>query len=213
MSTRKPFIAPVVDIAAQFIKQRGAVTVSELAVYLSAAGINVRGDDEFAVPELPVIASGSTEFVRTIAALLVNRRFDLDATNPALLKLTSRWYDDREASTPMKDNSHTGGHYHTLTVRDPGGSQQIAECWESDRDLGSAQQYLDEFYLPDSFDEGWDAIYIVGCGPDRCRRDEICNLPVEEWGPPHWVNTTVFPGVDDSFNAPNSELADPLAPF
>lgn len=23
---------------------------------------------------------------------------------------------------------------------------------------------------------------------DRCRRDEICNLPVEEWGAPHWAD-------------------------
>jgi hypothetical protein len=227
MSTRKPFIVPVVDIAAQFIKKRGAVTISELAIHLSAAGVNVRGGDEFAgeelaplwrrrkeVPAVPVIASGSTEFVRTIAAVLVNRTVDLDATNPAVLKLTwdGRWDDDREASTPMKDKSRTGGHYHTLTVRDPGGSQQIAECWEGERDLGLAQQYLDDVYVRDSVDEGWDAIWIVGCGPDRCRRDEICNLPVEEWGPPHWADTTVFSG-DDSFNAPNSELADPLAPF
>jgi hypothetical protein len=134
MSTRKPFIAPVVDLAAQFIKKRGAVTVSELAVYLSAAGVNVRGDDEFAgeelayfwptreeVPALPVIASGSTEFVRTIAALLVNRTVDLDATNPALPKLTwdGRWDAHRAASTPVKDKSRTAGHYHILSVRAP----------------------------------------------------------------------------------------------
>src|ERR1700741_4702397 len=156
MSTRKPFIAPVVDVAAHFINKRGAVTVSELAVYLSAAGVNVRGDDEFAgeelaylwrrkkeVPALPVIASGSTQFVRTIAALLVNRTVDLDATNPALLKLTwdGLWY---APSTPMKVKNRARGHYHTLTVRDPGGSQQIAECSEDERDLSHAQQYLDE---------------------------------------------------------------------
>src|ERR1700757_4351669 len=113
---RKPFIAPVIDIAAEFVKKRGAATVSELAVYLSAAGVNVRGDDEFAgeelaylwrrrqeVPALPVIASGSTAFVRTIAALLVNRTVDLDVTNPALLKLTwdGRWDAHHTASTPM----------------------------------------------------------------------------------------------------------------
>ncbi|CPR10491.1 hypothetical protein BN971_01880 [Mycobacterium bohemicum DSM 44277] len=161
--------------------------------------------------ESPVIASGSSEFVRTIAALLVNRTVELDATSPALLKLTweGRRDTNREVSTPMKDKSRTGGHYHTLTVRDPGGSQQIAECCEAEPDLGHAAQYLDEVYLRDFVDEGWDAIWIVGCGPDRCRRNEICNLPIEEWGPPHWADKTVFPRVDDLFNAPNSELADP----
>jgi hypothetical protein len=87
----------VTDIAAEFIKRRGAATVSELAVYLSAAGVNVRGDNEFAgeelaylwrkrqeVPALPVIASGSTAFVRTIAALLVNRTVDLGCHQPRL---------------------------------------------------------------------------------------------------------------------------------
>jgi hypothetical protein len=234
MSTRTPFIAPVVDIAAQFIKNRGAVTVSELAVYLSAAGVNVVGDAEFAgeelayllgqseelayllgkeVPALPVIASGSTEFVRTIAALLVNRRFDLDATNPALLKLTwdGRWDDDREASTPMKDKSRTGDHYHILKVRDPGRSQQIAECWAGD-DFGLALQHFRqayfEVYFRDSVNEGWDATCYIKCGPDRCRRDDICDPAAEESGSLHWADTTVFPGVDDSFNAPNSELAD-----
>jgi hypothetical protein len=97
---------------------------------------------------------------------------DLDATNPALLKLTwdGLWY---APSTPMKVKNRARGHYHTLTLRDPGGSQQIAECWEDERDLSRAQQYLDEVYLRDSVDEGWDAIWIVGCGPDRCpaRRD------------------------------------------
>jgi hypothetical protein len=49
-------------------------------------------------------------------------------------------------------------------------------------DLGVACQYLDEIYLRETIDEGWEAIWIVGCGPDRCRRDKICDLPVEEWG-------------------------------
>jgi hypothetical protein len=218
---RKPFIAPVVDNAAQFIKKRGAVTVSELAEYLSAAGINVSGDAELTGEELayrwrrkkflelPVIASGSIEFVRTIAALLVNRTVDLDASNPALLKLTwdGRWDAHHEAPQPKRHKSRTGGHYHVLIVRDPGGPQQVAECWEDKFDLGFASQLLDE-YLRDIVHEGWDAIFIVGCGPDRCRRDEICNLPVEEWGAPHWADdTTVSPGVEDSCNAPGSEQA------
>jgi hypothetical protein len=235
---RKPFIAPLVDGAAQFIKEHAAVTVSELAEYLSAAGVNVCGDYEFTGEELayfkgrkkshlgrrgvrdfldlPVIASGSNEFVRTIAALLVNRTVDLDAINPSLLKLTwvGRWDAHFEASPPMKDKSRTGGHYHILTVRDPGGSQQVAECWEDEFDLGWAWQYLDEVYLQrDWIDEGWDAIWIVGCGPDRCRRDEICNLAVEEWGEPFWGMRAVISGVEDFGSAPNIELADPLAPF
>ncbi|CPR10492.1 hypothetical protein BN971_01881 [Mycobacterium bohemicum DSM 44277] len=53
---RKPFIAPVIDVAAEFIKKRGAVTVSELAVYLSAVGVNVRGDDEFTGKELAYLS-------------------------------------------------------------------------------------------------------------------------------------------------------------
>jgi hypothetical protein len=127
----------------------------------------------------------------------VNRTVDLDATNPALLKLTwdGRWDAHREASTPMKDKSRTGGHYHILTVRDPGGSEQVVKCEEGESDLGFACQYLDDVYLRDSVDEGWDAIWIVGCGPDRCRRHEICNLPVEEWGEPHWGGEAVFAGA------------------
>jgi hypothetical protein len=226
---RKPFIAPVVDIAAQFIRKRGAVTVSELAIYLSAAGLNVSGDAELTdeelgylwrqrneVPAQPVIASGSAEFVQAIAALLVNRTVDLDATNPALLKLTwdGRWDAHREASTPVKDKSRTAGHYHILTVRDPGGSQQVAECDGDEWHLGFLCQYLDEVYLREFIDEGWDAIWVVGCGSDRCRRDEICNLPVEEWGEPHWVGEGVVLGALDCGGAPESELAGcPCVPF
>lgn len=224
---RRPFIAPLVDSAAQFIKERGAAAVSELAVYLSAAGVNVSGDAELTGEELayrwgreelvalPVIASGSTEFVRTIAALLVNLTVDLDATNPALLKLTwgGRFDAHLEASKSNRYKSRTGGHYHLLSVRDPGGPQQVAECAEHQDDFSFLQQYLDEIYLCDFVDEGWDAFWIVGCGPDRCRRDEICNRPVEEWGAPHWADRTVFPGIEDSCSAPKSELADPPAPF
>jgi hypothetical protein len=50
----------------------------------------------------------------------------------------------------------------------------------------------DQIYLPETIDEGWEAIWIVGCGPDRCRRDEICDLPVEEWGKPHWRDYAVY---------------------
>ena len=208
---RTPFIAPLVDNAAQFVKERGAVTVSELADHLTTVGVNVRGDAQLTGEKLaylqrsekflalPVICSGSLEFVRITEALLVNRTVELDATNPALLKLTwdGRWDAYRESASPTKFRSRTGGHYHILTVRDPGGPQQIAECWEGECDLGLAQQYLDEIYLRECVDEGWDAIWIVGCGPDRCRRDEICNQPVEEWGAPHWPDQAVFAGVED----------------
>jgi hypothetical protein len=70
----------------------------------------------------------------------------------------------------------TGGHYHILEVRDPGGPEQVAECWEGKCDLTFACQYIDEIHLPDTIDEGWEAIWIVGCGPDRCRatRSPIC---------------------------------------
>ena len=231
MSTRTPFIAPVVDIAAQFIKKRGAITVSELAVYLSAAGLNVSGDAELTGEELmylwprrkeapalpvirsgrtgfaarPVIASGRPEFVRTIAALLVNRTVDLDATNPALIKLTwdGPWDAHFEASTPVEDESRTAGHYHILIVRDPGGSQQVAECDEAECRLDLLCCYLDEVW-PYYFDEGWDAIWIIECGPERCRRNEICNLPVQEWGEPHWVGNASFPALTTSSTHPTA---------
>jgi len=219
---RTPFIAPLVDNAAQFIKERGAVTVSELAEHLSAADVTVRGDAELTGEELaylwdrkqllalPVIASGSAIFVRIVEALLVNRSVHLDATNPALAKLTwdGRRDASREASPSMRDTSRTGGHYHILTVRDPGGPQQIAECWEGHCGLDFAQQYLDEIYLRHYVDEGWDAIWVVGCGPERCRRDEICNLPVEEWGSPHWAGEAAFPAAEYSGDAPESEPVD-----
>jgi hypothetical protein len=82
---RKPFIAPLVDGAADFIKASGAITISELAEYLAGAGVDVRGDDELTaeqlayhrcdrdVTELPVIANGTTDFVLITLALLVNR--------------------------------------------------------------------------------------------------------------------------------------------
>ena len=212
---RKPFIAPVVDNAAQFIRERGAVTVGELAEYLSAALTGEQLAYWWRQPRreflgLPVIDSGSIEFVRTIAALLVNRTVDLDATDPALLKLTwdGRWEAHREASQPHEYKSLTGAHYHVLTVRDPGGAQQVAECWEGENDLGFLQQYLDELYLHDFVDEGWEAIFIVGC-PDRCPRDEICNLSVDEWGAPYWQEPA-FPGVEDFLQRTGSEQADPL---
>jgi hypothetical protein len=216
---RKPFIAPVVDLAAQFIEKRGAVTVSELAEYLSAAGVNVSGDAELTGEELayflrrkqflelPVIASGSAEFVGTVAALLVNRGgIDLDATNSAQLELS--WDDGRRSGMRPKTHPtrckgpHTSGHYHVLQVRDPGGPQQVAECWEDEMSLSHAQQYLDELVVRNAgvdcgiaVDEGWDGIWIVGCGPNRCRRDEICNLPVEEWGEPHWSGEALLSGA------------------
>ena len=92
--------------------------------------------------------------------------------------------------------------------RDRGGPQQIAECWEGHCGLDFAQQYLDEIYLRHYVDEGWDAIWVVGCGPERCRRDEICNLPVEEWGSPHWAGETAFLAAEDSGDAPESEPVD-----
>ncbi|SPM40518.1 Mycobacterium numidiamassiliense ORFan [Mycobacterium numidiamassiliense] len=190
----RPFVAPLVDKAAQFIESQGWVTVSELAEFLDAAGVNVHGDVELTGRDLActsrrdrflpldVIASGSLQFVRIVAALLINRAVDLDAANTALVKLTSAGCD--AARTKVK--SPTGGHYHVLTVRDPGGSQQVAECWEGHDSLSTIEQYLDEIVLRDAVDEGWDAFYIVGCGLDRRRCDEISALSVEEWGAPYW---------------------------
>jgi hypothetical protein len=60
-------------------------------------------------------------------------------------------------------------------------------------ELTFACQWIDEIYLPEIIDEGWEATWIVGCGPGRCRRDEICDLPVEEWGEPYWVATLFTP--------------------
>jgi hypothetical protein len=96
---RTPFIAPAVAGAAEFIEARGAVTISELAEHLAGAGVNLDGDDELTGEELaryrgdkrfaalPVIATGSTEFVLITVALLVNRNVELDFSNPTLVKL------------------------------------------------------------------------------------------------------------------------------
>lgn len=96
---RSLFIAPLVDGAVDFIKARGAVTISELAEYLEDAGVDVRGDDELTGEELAyyrrnndfaalsVIATGSDQFVLITLALLVNRPVELDFSNPTLIKL------------------------------------------------------------------------------------------------------------------------------
>lgn len=52
---------------------------------------------------------------------------------------------------------------------------------------------VDRRDLPsDTIDEDWEATWIVGCGPGRCRRGEICDLPVQEWGKPHWGGDAVY---------------------
>lgn len=204
---RAPFIAPLVDGAAEFIKTRGAVTISELAAYLAGAGVDVRGDDELTGEELayyrrnkdfaalPVITTGSQKFMLITLALLVNRQVKLDFSDPALIKLI---WDGRGDVSCRDDKTPTGGHYHILTVRDPGGPEQVAECSEDKCDL-SACQFVDAVDPSDHIDEGWEAIWIVGCGPDRCRRDEICDLPVEEWGKPYWGGDAVYaPAADEN---------------
>ena len=177
---RSLFIARKVDGAAKFIEARGAVTISELAEYLAGTGVDVRGHDGLMGRELarhrgdkrfaalPVIATGSTEFVLIMLALLVNRNVELDLSDPALVKLIwgGRW-DEPTGSKLSELKTPTGGHYHLLFVRDPGGSKQVAECDPGNCDLSFACQYLDEIYLCDTIDEGWEAIWIVGCGPDR----------------------------------------------
>ncbi|MCZ8377648.1 hypothetical protein O6P37_02105 [Mycobacterium sp. CPCC 205372] len=80
---------------------------------------------------------------------------------------------------------HRRGHYHLLSVWDPGCAHQRAECAEGKCDLTLALQYIDEVAL--DVDPECDAIWIIGCGPGRCRRSEICDLPIEEWGEPHWT--------------------------
>ncbi len=181
---------------------RGAVTISQLVGHLAWAGVNLDGNDELTGEELahyrgdkrlaalPVIATGSNEFVLITLALLVNRTVKLDFSNPALVKLI--W--DGRGNIPCCDyKTRTAGHYHVLFVRDPGGPEQVAQSWEGKYDLTFACQYLDEIYLRDTIDEGWEAIWVVGCGPDRCRRDEICSLPVEERGSRTGVATLSTP--------------------
>ena len=104
---RTLFIAPLVDAAAEFIEAWGAVTISELAEYLAGSGVDVRGDDELTGEDLayyrpnrdfaalPVIATGSNEFVLITLALMVNRNVKLDCSNPTLVKLIwgGRWDD------------------------------------------------------------------------------------------------------------------------
>ena len=207
---RSLFIARKVDGAAEFIEARGAVTISELAEYLAGTGVDVRGDDGLTGNQLayhgrdrnfsalPVIATGSTEFVLIMLALLVNRNVELDFSDPALIKLTwgGRW-DEPAQRKPCEIKTPSGGHYHILEVRDPGGPEQVTKCWEGKSDLTFACQYIDDIYLRETIDEGWEAIWIIGCGPDRCRRDEICDLPVEEWGKPYWGGDAVYAAVYD----------------
>jgi hypothetical protein len=147
---------------------------------------------------LPIIATGSTEFVLITLALLVNRNVELDFSDPALVKLIwgGRW-DEPTGSKLSELKTPTGGHYHLLFVRDPGGPKQVAECDPGNCDLSFACQWIDEIYLPDGINEGWEAIWIVGCGPDRCRRDEICDLPVEEWGKPYWDGDAIYAAAAD----------------
>jgi hypothetical protein len=206
---RSLFITPLVDGAAEFVEAGGAVTISELAEYQACAGVDVRGDDELTGEELayhrrdrdfaalPVIATGSTEFVLIALALLVNRNVELDFSNPALIKLVwgGRWDTSRGKSAEY--HGYTGGHYHLLFVRDPGGPEQVAQCDPGKSGLGFLCQWIDEIYLPEGIDEGWEAIWIVGCGRGRCRHGEICDLPVEEWGKPYWGGDAVYAAVRD----------------
>lgn len=206
---RSLFIAPLLDGAVEFIKARGAVTISQLAEHLASAGVNLDGDYKLTGEtvayrlgngdflRLPVIATGSYEFVLITSALLVNRRtIRLDLSNPTLVKLT--W--DGPADVPSADDkTSTTGHYHVLFVRDPGGPEQFAECDPGTSNLSLTCYWLDEIYLPETINEGWEAIWIVGCGPGRCRRDEICDLPVEEWGEPHWRCAAVADDDEDPY--------------
>jgi hypothetical protein len=211
---RSLFIARKVDGAAEFIEAHGAVTISELAKYLAGTGVDVRGDDGLTGRDLAlyrgdkrfaarrVIATGSTEFVLIMLALLVNRNVELDLSDPALIKLIwgGRW-DEPAERKPREIKTPTGSHYHLLFVRDPGGPEQVAECCEGQSDRSLACHYLDEIYFPEFIDEGWEAIWIIACGPDRCRRDEIPNLPVEEWGSPYWGGgDAVYAAADDGEN-------------
>jgi hypothetical protein len=206
---RTPFIAPLVDGAAKFIEARGAVTIDQLAEYLVGAGVDVRGHDVLNGKQLahwlgvrdfdalPDVATGSNEFVLITAALFINRNVELDSSDPTLVKLKSRTRLDGRGGKLCDDKTRTGGHYHVLFVRDPGGPAQVAECFPGKCDLSFAGQWVDEIYLRASIDEGWEAIWIVGCGPDRCRRDKICDLPVEEWGEPHWGSDPGYEVADD----------------
>ena len=106
----------------------------------------------------------------------------------------------------IDETQRSPGHYHILSVRDPGGPQQVAECSEqTTTDPYSARQYLDEIsrsvlvqgHIPFG---GWDGIWIVGCGPQGCRRSEICDLPVEEWGEPYFErDRRSTPDTNDSY--------------
>jgi len=111
-----------------------------------------------------------------------------DVISGITFTLPIRTLDDRAFDETRRGT----GHYHILSVRDPGRPRQVAECSEQTAtDPCILRQYLDEIYrsvlaeghIP--FD-GWDAIWIVGCGPQGCRRCEVCDLPVEEWGEPYF---------------------------
>ena len=80
-------------------------------------------------------------------------------------------------------------------VRAPGGPKQVAQCKQRKNDLGCMS--ADQICLPETIDEGWEAIWIVGCGPDHRRREEICDLPAEERGEPHWGGEAVYASASD----------------
>lgn len=92
---------------------------------------------------------------------------------------------ERLADLPPNLPPHRRSHYHLLSVWDPGGARHRVECSEAVNGLGMAQHRADELLLLQD-DSGCDAIWIVGCGPRHCRVCEIPELPVAEWGEPHW---------------------------
>jgi hypothetical protein len=98
-------------------------------------------------------------------------------------------------------------------VRAPGGPEQVAQCEPGKCDLGFACQWIDEIYLPETINEGLEAIWIVGCAAGRCRRDEICDLPVEDWGEPHWGGDAVYAAAAAENPYPVSDVDAEEPPF
>jgi hypothetical protein len=106
-------------------------------------------------------------------------------------------------------------HPHRRPLSRPG---QVVECGEGTSDLTLASQWIDEVYLADIYrgnaiDEGWEGIWIVGCGPARCRREDICELPMEEWGEPHWGGEAAYASTADENRTAVADVYDEGPPF
>lgn len=121
----------------------------------------------------------------------MNRNVELDFSDPALIKLVWGGRQDTSRGTPADYHAYTGGHYHTLFVRDPGGPEQVAECDPRNNNLSLICEWIDRIYLPETINEGWEASGSSDADPAAAAaaRSAICR-----WrsGVPFWRGDAVY---------------------